>query len=299
MKAIIQTHAQGSGTETFTIKGKDLDVAQSESECYSIIERVPKRQVLAIFRNVINIQIHGKRKQAKPEARPTADWLEMISKTISETDLSASICDAIMKAEQIADERSQARFAAQANPVATDSDALERFLDSKMTSADCALFGVDVARRERDQYKHRTLHAENLVAELQAKLNQKDELIDELTADKDIPAPSSELELFHQRLVQLQSMLQSCTGKPVPSEYAEGFRTGLQMGIDVMTGDNTHQFVVDASMFTVKTSTDSAGKTYIAGLGVGIESAVPPESVEVHYEPSTKTFYQKEQGRAN
>lgn len=150
MKAIIQTHSQDIGLQTFTIKGKRLDICQLDGGGYSVIDHMPERQARGVFHNVTDIQIHGKAKPPKPT-----------------------------------------------KIVAMES----RPLDTK------------------------------LIEELQSKLTQKDELIDQLTSDiatDALPQAMRDREMLYERITKMQELIavqrQSTDGS---DQYMRGLLNGL------------------------------------------------------------------------
>lgn len=217
MKVIVTLHSPASAagelaSSTITHKGKALDINQLDNGGYVVTD---DGAPIAVYPSgsVHYITLKGK----KPEPQNGYGTPSLVDQ----------IADGIAKAERLSDEKSQARWAVESNPVATAHPDFDTFLNSKMTSEDCAVFGVGVARTERDQYKARVLELEEALISLQA----------DVAAD-DLPQAMQDRELLYARVTALQNRIASLDdGQLFGDHYYRGVFNGLLTAESIMTGE--------------------------------------------------------------
>lgn len=237
MKATITLHGlQDSQLSSVTdeivvIKGDRLVVNQAENNTFVISE---DGEVLGIYPNVKRIDIKGKAKPVQVQngyATNPATLIDQITAALTRSDLSDHlkncIAHGIVKAEQMADEKSQARRAVESNPVATAHPDFDAFINSKMTSEDCAQFGVAVARMQADINLDRALQAEQRLAELEA----------DVAAD-DLPQAMQDREMLYSRITALQNRIAGLDYQSTFDDtYSRGLFNGLLTAESIMTGE--------------------------------------------------------------
>lgn len=208
-----------------TLKGKDIKVYE-EGTAYRFRDG---KRLLASYQNVDSVVIKGKPKpltiiNQDTQEPPIEGLLRSILRTLSHQTLSDAVAEGLLKAEQLTDERSQARFAAQGHPVATDSNALETFLLSKMTPEDCGDFMECTLKADRDI--------------LREKLAIAEKELDVLRGDLEVPNLSQAIqdrEKLYGRIVKLQEVLEvQRRPENQTDEYMRGLLNGLILAESIM-----------------------------------------------------------------
>jgi len=224
MKAIITLHPTSDSNlnDVIVVKGKRLAVNQAENNTLIVSE---DGHVLGIYPNVRSLELKGKpapKENQNDQGMPSI--ADQIAAALSRSSLSEHlkncIAHGILKAEQMADEKSQARWAVESNPVATAHPDFDAFINSKMTSEDSAQFGVAVARAERDANLERALQAEQRLAELEA----------DIDADA-LPQAMQDREMLYGRITKLQELIKLQRDSTTPDDsYMRGLLNGLILG---------------------------------------------------------------------
>lgn len=269
MKAIITLHPNAGNdlSEVIVRKGKRLAVNQAENNTLVVSE---DGQVLGIYPNVRSLELKGKPSPKENQNGYVTDpgtIVDQIAAAITRTDLSdhlkMCIAHGILKAEQLADEKSQARWAVESNPVATAHPDFDAFINSKMTSEDCALFGVEVARAERDANDR--------------KIGELEKRLEELEADIDtdaLPQAMQDREMLYGRITKLQELIGVHRESAHINEYFRGMLNGMLLSESVM---------IDQEPDYMKQPVAEAPKTTPAIIDPKAFEAIPAGAPEVEF----------------
>lgn len=227
MKAIITLHPTSDSNlnDVIVVKGKRLAVNQADNNTLIVSE---DGHVLGIYPNVRSLELKGKPQQIAQEQNGQPSRIETLLQgllqQLSPASLATSVAEGIATAERLADEKSQARWAVESNPVATAHPDFDAFINSKMTSQDCAEFGIGVARTERDQYKARVIELEEALINIQS----------DVAAD-DLPQAMQDREMLYGRITALQNNLEAQRQTTTPDDsYTRGLYNGLILAESIM-----------------------------------------------------------------
>lgn len=278
MKAIITLHnpKTETGIETIIIKGKRLVVNQIESNTLTVSD---DGRLLGVYPNIKSLELKGKPKPKKVAQEQNAyatpsladEIVDALRRNFSYDGFANVIADGIAKAEQQADEKSQARWAVESNHVATAHPDFEAFINSKMTSEDCAQFGVAVARAERDANDH--------------KIGELEQRLEELEADIDtdaLPQAMQDREMLYGRITKLQELIKlQHDSTSAGDSYMRGLLNGLILGEATMLEECPiymdpppvrSEAIIDPKVYQAE---DAAGEVQVEFKEVNDESNTP------------------------